>query len=734
MQKLRPGLIFLVVILFTLEGFQVHGQDIPELLETGTACDSEESRYMWAQINEYRRQQNLQPLAMNSTLCQIADEQALHIASTSIGNSNLFVREGAGGTTSLNDWLYLVGYGSYDGGTTYVAALSPYVIADLPPTPSDGSVDLVTYMMRQQGNSHLFSNVLSTVYREIGVAYYRTATRHIYVFIFGSQPGVLPIIPIAPYYNPPNAFPYIYAYHWDEAPYVSLLFLNEHYAPSGYVQRQLGTVTHIRQAQNGDEFIECPVPGQELQNGWEIIPDTLINPYILELDGSQGVNTTYFQMCDGLRTSRMNSVTINYSGDAIANFATPVSSPESIDIDQDATATTVAQIAIQETVFAQQTQYAVLATQNVDSQATISAQQTQFSVFSTENTLNLQEAQLAITQTRQHIATQEFVVAQTASVIDATTTEIADIIAFKVADILTIVPSYESALVYPGTMPVRLEIEIDDENLPSQFVFSEEDFPPFLIASLNCLDTSFIGCTEQPVRNFSIQEQPGWNWTVQPVDGISGRQDLTLYLYEADEEGNIVNNAPVWEHPFAINVGRNRLIEIFENNFTAILGLIGTIVAALITAGVIQTRRLSDSKPVPGLLKGKSTFISYKNRETWTYANIVHTRLKQEGVDSYLDRESLRGGDYEEQLFNAISKRDNLIVMLVKNTLESEWVVNEIDFALKAGKNIIPVLIDVKMEDLDIPEKIADLGKQQAVYFSQANLDQAIERIIQYMK
>lgn len=134
-------------------------------------------------------------------------------------------------------------------------------------------------------------------------------------------------------------------------------------------------------------------------------------------------------------------------------------------------------------------------------------------------------------------------------------------------------------------------------------------------------------------------------------------------------------------------------------------------------------------------LLSKSAFISYKNKESWQSAQIIHDRLAQRGLNVFYDKENLRGGKFAETLFQEIATRDNLIIVLVPDTLQSQWVVDETEMAFKLGKNVVPVLIDgMKMEDLDIPDEISKLRDMNAVTFSQEFLDASIERIASFLK
>lgn len=391
MRKLVKLCLPLFIIVFAMISLQTRGQAIPELLETSSSCDSREARYMWAQLNDYRRLQKLQPLAMSTQLCQVADIQALDLASRpALQIGNMRARNSAEGEIFLDDWLDEIDYARY-GETEMLAALSPYVLADLAPLPGEGAVDFISYMMARLNDEHLYSNALNIIYREIGISYHKTANRHVYVFIFGSQPDVLPIIPIAPDYLPVNNLPYEYAYRWNRSTDVGLLFLNERFAPSGYSADTIGAVTYVRRADDAENEVDCPRAREVLENAWETMPLTDVRPYPLELVDRIGVQTIYFQMCDAAGHSIINSVTLDYPGSFLVTTTPGSAISDSAEDEHNASAT--AQLNQQNEVFAIQTQDSIFATQN--SRGLFA---TEFLITQTEQAIHLLATDIAETQ------------------------------------------------------------------------------------------------------------------------------------------------------------------------------------------------------------------------------------------------------------------------------------------------------------------------------------------------
>ncbi len=320
---------------------------------------------------------------------------------------------------------------------------------------------------------------------------------------------------------------------------------------------------------------------------------------------------------------------------------------------------------------------------------------------------------------------------------------------------------YNTALAYPNTMRITMELvfrqlaiaptpltellnidintDIDDpiiveadeqeEPPPARSNESINSIPLFVVAELDCLDTSFNGCEQKQFTHLNLMGINSWNWTIQPIEGISGNQNLTLLLYAADSSGRIISTRPLYEHNFTINVSDNALMTLLENN----LGAIVLALSIIILGGIgYFTFGRSEAK-VKSI--GVSAFISYKRRGSWGIAEKIHDGLTARGVDTFIDSQDLHEGDFETRLTTEIRNRDYVVVVLVQETLQSEWVVKEIAYAFELKKTVIPVLIEgIKMEELPIPDEIAALKKQNAVSLYQKYFDAGMDEILVFLK
>ncbi|HEX2908776.1 MAG TPA: toll/interleukin-1 receptor domain-containing protein [Phototrophicaceae bacterium] len=110
--------------------------------------------------------------------------------------------------------------------------------------------------------------------------------------------------------------------------------------------------------------------------------------------------------------------------------------------------------------------------------------------------------------------------------------------------------------------------------------------------------------------------------------------------------------------------------------------------------GIDELHLLRVDKPAFDLLEEAeptNIFISYKRTESSAFALLVLARLKAAGLEPFLDLALVPGEDWEQGLKNRIGQYDYLIALLGKETLKSEVVLKEIQWALAAGVSLIPV-------------------------------------------
>jgi hypothetical protein len=118
------------------------------------------------------------------------------------------------------------------------------------------------------------------------------------------------------------------------------------------------------------------------------------------------------------------------------------------------------------------------------------------------------------------------------------------------------------------------------------------DIPPFVIAELDCSDEVFSGCEALEVKTIHLQEVNEWLWRVQPLIEQESDQSFSLFLYEADVNGEKTSTTAFWRYDFMVSIGvPSDPLGIIEENLGEIIAGIFTVLVALIGAGYFARRR-----------------------------------------------------------------------------------------------------------------------------------------------
>ena len=134
-------------------------------------------------------------------------------------------------------------------------------------------------------------------------------------------------------------------------------------------------------------------------------------------------------------------------------------------------------------------------------------------------------------------------------------------------------------------------------------------------------------------------------------------------------------------------------------------------------------------------------FISYRRQGGEDEAWKLKFSLEKMGYRVFMDREALRSGDFNEQLYRRIEEcRDFLLVCsahaLDRCKNEDDWVRKEVTHAIEKKKNIIPVWLSgfdsTQMEAL--PPELESLRRLQAVTPQNATYDESIRKLERYLQ
>jgi len=120
-------------------------------------------------------------------------------------------------------------------------------------------------------------------------------------------------------------------------------------------------------------------------------------------------------------------------------------------------------------------------------------------------------------------------------------------------------------------------------------------------------------------------------------------------------------------------------------------------------------------------------FISYANNDR-DYADKIRRTLMNERFVLNIDEKNIQVGEnIKNVISNEIKSSSIFIVLLSQNSIKSDFVNNEIKYAIENGKKILPVLIE---KDVDIPTELMDI---QFADFSENEKD-AMSKLISALK
>lgn len=132
-------------------------------------------------------------------------------------------------------------------------------------------------------------------------------------------------------------------------------------------------------------------------------------------------------------------------------------------------------------------------------------------------------------------------------------------------------------------------------------------------------------------------------------------------------------------------------------------------------------------------------FVSYRRTDAST-ANLIAEKLKSLGYSVFFDVETLRGGLFNEQLFNVIDKCTDLVLVLPQNALdrcisEEDWIRKEVCCAMSKNLNIVPILLSGFEWPDPMPKGMEQLKFYQSITASNHEyFDLSIQKLTTYLK
>jgi len=129
----------------------------------------------------------------------------------------------------------------------------------------------------------------------------------------------------------------------------------------------------------------------------------------------------------------------------------------------------------------------------------------------------------------------------------------------------------------------------------------------------------------------------------------------------------------------------------------------------------------------PSKDQAAKVFISYSHQDK-TFVKKLAGNLENEGMKVWWDFDALKGGqDWQKEIERGIKQCEYFLVALTPDAVESDWVTNEIAYALQAQKTIIPL----HKKKCNIP---IGLIKKQYIDFEKQTHKSATEELIGLLK
>lgn len=123
-------------------------------------------------------------------------------------------------------------------------------------------------------------------------------------------------------------------------------------------------------------------------------------------------------------------------------------------------------------------------------------------------------------------------------------------------------------------------------------------------------------------------------------------------------------------------------------------------------------------------------FISYRRDPSWGQARCITNSLREQGITVFMDVDNINEGQFADAIKKAIADCDYFVPVLAPTTLQSEWVRQEVIYALDHRKTIIPLLVDgYKFDPDSLPPDVQDIASHNAITLTHEFYDAAIERL-----
>jgi len=133
-------------------------------------------------------------------------------------------------------------------------------------------------------------------------------------------------------------------------------------------------------------------------------------------------------------------------------------------------------------------------------------------------------------------------------------------------------------------------------------------------------------------------------------------------------------------------------------------------------------------------------FISYRRKGGFDTAKLIYDRLRMDGYSVSFDIDTLENGNFDNELEKRVKKCKDFLIVLSPGVFDfsetnydpkDDWVRREIACALKAEKNIIPLMLDDFAYPRRLPADIKDITRKNAVDLNPKHFEAAYEKLKQ---
>lgn len=254
---------------------------------------------LFQNVNRFRVERDIAPMAFNNELCILANEHATHIATRDASNFSLSQRSPDG--TSIRDWLSEVWINSEDIQYTYPPENDYGVRLAVFATQAHDVANVLEFLRENQRDLLDFAG---REYREVGIGYrFNIDTNtHYYVFIGASRPNILPVTVVNP------GTPAVLAANV-QSQFVEVWINNENYAPEGS-SNAIGSVRFVRISEGDSDPLPCPANLND-NDDWRLYNYRI--PQLL--DPGIGPHVVHVDMCDSIGRQTRSSYNVLVAND-----------------------------------------------------------------------------------------------------------------------------------------------------------------------------------------------------------------------------------------------------------------------------------------------------------------------------------------------------------------------------------------------------------------------------------